>query len=173
MSNAAILQPLWLRTSSMLPQLLFIFCPAVFSAQTTPSRHFIRRFTFLFLQGEERYERSASSFLSRSMITRFFSWRTSRESKCGNLRDARLSENSVRSEIERKFRRQGGKGKITGGAVNATLRIFWLFQRGRRSLQPIAAEGYCRTASREGSSSRLFISLTIAGRMSPEFPVSI
>ena len=59
----------------------------------------------------------------------------------------RLSENSVRSETERKFRRQGEKGKITGGVVNAALRIFWLFQRGRRSLQPIAAEGYCRTAS--------------------------
>ena len=59
----------------------------------------------------------------------------------------RLSENSVRSEIERKFCRQGGKGKITGGVANATLRIFWLFQRSRRSLQPIAAEGYCRTAS--------------------------
>ena len=29
----------------------------------------------------------------------------------------------------------------------ATLRIFWPFQRGRRSLQPIAIEGYCRTAS--------------------------
>ena len=59
----------------------------------------------------------------------------------------RLSENSVRNEIERKFRRQGGKGKITGGLVNATLRISWPFQRGRRRLQPIAAEGYCRTAS--------------------------
>jgi len=59
----------------------------------------------------------------------------------------RLSENSVRSEIERKFRRRGGKGKITGGVINATLRIFWPFQRGRRSLQPIATEGYCRTAS--------------------------
>jgi len=64
------------------------------------------------------------------------------------LAPRRLSENSVRSEIERKFRRQGGKGKITGGIVNAKLRIFWPFQRGRRSLQPIAAEGYCRTASR-------------------------
>ena len=59
----------------------------------------------------------------------------------------RLSENSVRREIERKFRRQGGKGKITGGVVDATLRIFWPFQRGRRNLQPVAAGGYCRTAS--------------------------
>jgi len=31
----------------------------------------------------------------------------------------RLSENRVRSEIERKFRRQGGKAKITEGVVNA------------------------------------------------------
>ncbi len=35
----------------------------------------------------------------------------------------RLSENSVRSEIERKFRRKGGKGKITGGVVITTLSI--------------------------------------------------
>ena len=60
-----------------------------------------------------------------------------------------LFGNSVRSEIERKFRRQGGKGKITGGVVNATLRMFWSFQRGRRSLQAIAGEGYCRTASQQ------------------------
>jgi len=39
----------------------------------------------------------------------------------------RLSENSVRSEIERKFRGQGGKGKITGGVVNATLRAHVMF----------------------------------------------
>ena len=59
----------------------------------------------------------------------------------------RLSDNSLRSEIERKFRRLGGKGKIAGGVANATLRVFWPFQRGRRSLQPIAADGYCQTAS--------------------------
>jgi len=58
-----------------------------------------------------------------------------------------LSENSIRREIDRKFQRQGGKGKITGGVAYATLRRFWSFQHNRWDLQAIAAEGYFWTAA--------------------------
>jgi len=67
-----------------------------------------------------------------------------------------------------RFRRQGGKGKITGGLANATLRIFWPFQRGstefaadrsRRLLSDsllVSGERLCETVKVESFNERWY-----------------